>query len=301
MPYPSTPAPVQSVARRPAACAGVLLTAALVLLGALQAPPAAADPGTPRAAAATAHPHGTPRVTAAVLDLDGDTREPLVRGDDTPYDTASIVKLDILAALLLRAQDAGRPLTARERSLAEPMIEHSDNAAANVLWCRIGGAPGLEAANRRLGLRATEGGPGRRWGLTRTTASDQIRLLRAVFDDRAPGGGAPALHPGSRRYIRTLMSRVAPEQTWGVSAASGSATALPGSATALPGSATALKNGWLRRSTTGLWDVNSVGRVTAGGHRYLVAVLSDGSATMDEGVAAVERTARAAVASAARA
>ncbi|GHA75240.1 hypothetical protein GCM10010512_01950 [Streptomyces thermoviolaceus subsp. thermoviolaceus] len=97
------------------------------------------------------------------------------------------------------------------------------------------------------------------------------------------------------------MSRVAPEQTWGVSAASGSATALPGSATALPGSATALKNGWLRRSTTGLWDVNSVGRVTAGGHRYLVAVLSDGSATMDEGVAAVERTARAAAASAARA
>jgi len=286
MSYPS-PAPVQSVARRPVACAGVLLTAALVLLGALQAPPAAADPGTPRAAAATAHPHSAPRVAAAVLDLDGDSREPVVRGDDTPYDTASIVKLDILAALLLHAQDAGRPLTARERALAEPMIEHSDNAAANALWRRIGGAPGLEAANRRLGLRATEGGPGHRWGLTRTTAWDQIRLLRAIFDDPEPGGGTPALHPGSRRYIRTLMSRVAPEQAWGVSAASGSATAL--------------KNGWLRRSTTGLWDVNSVGRITAGGHRYLVAVLSDGSATMDEGVAMVERAAKAAVASAARA
>ncbi|MGW4750279.1 serine hydrolase, partial [Streptomyces sp. NPDC004290] len=95
-----------------------------------------------------------------------------------PYDTASIIKVDIHAALLLQAQDAGRPLDATQQALARAMIEHSDNAAANALWRQIGLAPGLEAANKRLGLTSTKGGPGFLWGLTRTTASDQIRLLR---------------------------------------------------------------------------------------------------------------------------
>ncbi|GAB7058964.1 serine hydrolase [Streptomyces mexicanus] len=296
-----SPATARSATRRPArravACAGVLLASVttLVSLGALHAPPAAAATDTPAAAAPEAaapaapgtRPHsGAARVTAAVLDLDGTDPEPVVRGDDTPYDTASIVKLDILAALLLQAQDAGRHLTAQERALAAPMIQHSDNAAANILWREIGLAPGLEAANKRLGLTATQGGPGGKWGLTRTTASDQIRLLRAVFDDgRTPQSGTAALTDASRGYIRTLMSRVAADQSWGVSAASGSGAAL--------------KNGWLQRNTTDLWDVNSVGRITAGGHRYLVAVLSDGSATMDQGVSLVEKTAKAAVAAAA--
>ncbi|WP_159672972.1 serine hydrolase [Streptomyces mexicanus] len=299
-----SPVTVRSATRRPArraaACAGVLLASVttLVSLGALHAPPAAAATDTPAAAEAHtpeaaspaapgAQPHsGAARVAAAVLDLDGTDPEPVVRGDDTPYDTASIVKLDILAALLLQAQDAGRHLTAQERALAAPMIQHSDNAAANTLWREIGLAPGLEAANKRLGLTATKGGPGGKWGLTRTTASDQIRLLRAVFDDGlTPQSGTAALTEASRGYIRTLMSRVAADQSWGVSAASGSGAAL--------------KNGWLQRNTTDLWDVNSVGRITAGGHRYLVAVLSDGSATMGQGVSLVEKTAKAAVASAA--
>lgn len=228
---------------------------------------------------------GKARVTAAVLDLDGTGRTPAVYGDDAPYDTASIIKVDILASVLLQVQDSGKALTAKERAQAEAMIEHSDNAAANSLWRRIGLAPGLKAANKRLGLTATQGGPDVRWGLTRTTASDQIRLLRAVFDTGpAPkAGSAPALGDTSRGYIRTLMSRIADEQSWGVSAAAGSEWAL--------------KNGWLQRNTTGLWDVNSVGRITTGGHHYLVAVLSDGNTSMKNGVALVERAARAAVTS----
>ncbi|MGW2638190.1 serine hydrolase [Streptomyces sp. NPDC001348] len=242
------------------------------------------DPAT-AAFLARVRPHGEERVTAAVLDLDGGDGRPVVYGDDTPFDTASIVKVDILAAALLEAQDAGRDLTARERAEAELMIEHSDNAAANTLWRRIGLAPGLAAANKRFGLTSTEGGSGPRWGLTRTTASDQIRLLRAVFaPDRAPGSASSALDEESRAYLRTLMSRISTEQAWGVSAA---------------GSGWALKNGWLQRATTGLWDVDSIGRITTGGHRYLVAVLSDGSTTMRDGVSLAERAAQAAVSSAA--
>ncbi|MFI5880771.1 serine hydrolase [Streptomyces sp. NPDC051554] len=227
------------------------------------------------------------RVTTAVLDLDHPARAAQVRGKDVPYDTASIVKVDILSALLVQAQDAGRGLTKQERTLAEAMIEHSDNDAANALWREIGLAPGLEAVNKRLGLSSTVGGAGGLWGLTRTTVSDQIRLLSAVFAD---GGTSSASGSGlttaSQGYIRTLMTRIAAGQSWGVSAASDT------------GAGWALKNGWLERSTTGLWDINSVGRVTSGTHHYLVAVLSDGNATMAGGIAAVESAARTAVTSA---
>ncbi|MEV5876374.1 serine hydrolase [Streptomyces sp. NPDC052101] len=250
---------------------GVLLASVAALLSAGTVHPA------PAAAAA-------PHATAAVLDLDGDGRTPVVHGADSAYDTASIVKVDILAALLLKAQDTGRQLTAEERGHAEPMIERSDNTAADALWREIGRAPGLAATNKRLGLTSTTGGPDGRWGLTRTTASDQIRLLRAVFDGATTEeSGSTALTAQSRSYIRTLMGRVVPEQTWGVSAVGAS------------GSPRALKNGWLQRNTSGLWDVNSVGRVTVKGHRYLVAVLSNGSTSMNDGVSLVERTARQAV------
>jgi hypothetical protein len=208
-----------------------------------------------------------------------------VRGKDVPYDTASIIKVDILATLLLQAQDAGRGLTQQERTEAEAMIERSDNDAATALWRRIGLASGLEAANKRLGLSSTVGGTGGMWGLTRTTASDQIRLLSAVFADGGTSSeSGSALGTTSRNYIRTLMTRIAAGQSWGVSAASDSGWAL--------------KNGWLQRSTTGLWDINSVGQVTSGTHHYLVAVLSDGNASMAGGIATVEQAARTAVTSA---
>lgn len=195
---------------------------------------------------------------------------------DGLFDTASIVKVDILAALLLQAQDAGRRLTVQEKTHAAAMIENSDNDSASALWRGIGGAEGLDAANRRLGLTDTVGGEGPLWGLTRTTAADQLTLLRQVFGDDS------RLSDTSRTYLRDLMGRIAEGQDWGVSAAA-------------DGSAWALKNGWLPRSTTGLWDVNSIGRVTVGGAGYLVAVLSDGNATREQGISLVEATARAAV------
>jgi hypothetical protein len=183
--------------------------------------------------------------------------------------------VDILAALLLRAQDAGRWLDAREHTLAEAMITNSDNDSATALWQTIGAAEGLNAANRRLGLESTTGGENFTWGLTRTTAADQVALLKAVFDEKSP------LHRDSRAYVQGLMARIAAGQDWGVSAAD---------------AGSALKNGWLPRSATGLWDINSIGRVSSGGHSLLVAVLSDGHATKAAGVALVEKAAQAAVA-----
>jgi hypothetical protein len=78
------------------------------------------------------------------------------------------------------------------------------------------------------------------------------------------------------------MGRIAADQHWGVSAAA-------------DGSQWALKNGWLARSTTGLWDVNSIGRVTVDGRDCLVAVLSNGNSTKAKGISLVEAVAKAAV------
>ncbi|MEU6531424.1 serine hydrolase [Streptomyces sp. NPDC046928] len=213
------------------------------------------------------------RLSVGVLDLASGESATYGKG---AFDTASVVKVDILCALLLRAQDAGRGLTAAERADAAAMIEHSDNASASRLWRAIGGAAGLDAANGRFGLTGTEGGDGMLWGLTRTTAADQLRLLRQVFGEDSELGA------GSRAYVRALMGRIAEGQRWGVSAAA-------------DGSGWALKNGWLPRTATGLWDVNSVGRVTAGGRELLVAVLSDRHTTQARGISVVEAAAVAAV------
>lgn len=61
------------------------------------------------------------------------------------------------------------------------------------------------------------------------------------------------------------------------------------------GTGWALKNGWMPRTATGLWDVNSIGRVSVGGRVLLIAVLSAGHATKEAGIAVVEAAARAAV------
>ncbi|MFF7136492.1 beta-lactamase class A [Streptomyces sp. SAI-126] len=216
---------------------------------------------------------GEQKVSAAVLDPgSGDSA---VHGDGA-FDTASIVKVDILAALLLRHQEAGTRLSAQEKAYATTMIENSDNASASALWDVIGRAAGLDAANAKLGLTGTEGGDGALWGLTQTTAADQLTLLQQVFGDDSELSGA------SRSYLQGLMGQVEADQRWGVSAAGDR-------------SGWALKNGWLPRSTTGLWDVNSIGRVTVDGHAYLVAVLSNGSSTQAKGISLVEAAAKAAV------
>lgn len=213
-------------------------------------------------------------VSVAVFDLD--SGEGAAYGEGA-FDTASIVKVDILATLLLQAQDADRHLTAAEKTYATEMITNSDNASASALWDIIGQADGLDAANERFGLTGTSGGDGALWGLTQTTAADQLTLLQQVFGDDSE------LSEASRTYLQGLMGEIAADQHWGVSAAA-------------DGTQWALKNGWLARSSTGLWDINSIGRVTVDGDQYLVAALSNGNTTKAKGISVVEAAAKAAVA-----
>ncbi|MGW3850024.1 serine hydrolase [Streptomyces fagopyri] len=222
---------------------------------------------------------GSDKMSVALLDTE--SGKWATYGGDV-FDTASIVKVDILSTLLLQAQDARRKLTTHERDLATDMIENSDNDATSTLWTGIGEATGLDSANKRLGLKETTGAEGTAWGLTRTTAVDQVRLLAAVFGEKSP------LDTASRTYIQQLMYHIAPDQDWGVSAA------------ADPGRPTALKNGWLQRSQTHLWDVNSIGRVETNGRVLYAAVLMNGCSTEEVGIRFVEQAARSAATAFAR-
>ncbi|MEU5881296.1 serine hydrolase [Spirillospora sp. NPDC047279] len=212
------------------------------------------------------------RLSVAIKDLATGVSYSYAKGVRTA--TASVVKVDILVALLLQAQRDDRALTASERSLAARMIRQSDNAAATALWNTIGGGPALDRANRRLGLRQTTAGPGAAWGSTTTGAADQVRLLTALTSKKSP------LTAAHRAYVLRLMGGVVDEQAWGVSAAAGD------------GDTVALKNGWLpRRVDGGAWTVTSMGRITGDAHDYLIAVVSAGHPSLSAGVTTVEHAA----------
>ncbi|WP_405003611.1 class A beta-lactamase-related serine hydrolase [Kitasatospora purpeofusca] len=238
------------------------------------APTGAASTGAAAAALHSAVDRAEGAVSVAVTDL-GTGQSLSYGGPGHGFATASIVKLDILAALLLRTQDLGSTPTAAQRDLATTMIENSDNDSATGLWDEIGADTGLDAANARFGLTATEAGQGGYWGLTSTTADDQLRLLRQVFTDDS------LLSAASRAYIQELLDQVEDDQRWGVGAAASNG-------------GYEVKNGWLPRDTDGLWVINSIGRVERDGHELLIAVVSDGNATDTDGMDLVESVARAA-------
>jgi hypothetical protein len=212
----------------------------------------------------------------AVEVLNVDTGATASYGDGA-FDTASVVKVDILAALLHQAQQDGRSLTATEMSLAAAMIERSDNTSATTLFNAVGGEEGLEAFNAVIGLTDTDVGSNGYWGLTQTTTVDQIRLLKVVF------GTDSVLTSESQAYLTSLMSNVVDSQNFGVSAAADDVDDV------------ALKVGYLQRSSTGLWDVNSIGEIEVGGDTYLIAVLSEDNSSYETGVALVDDVAREAV------
>lgn len=189
-------------------------------------------------------------------------------GGADEYDTASIVKVDILSTLLYQAQQQGGQLSATEQELATTMIENSDNDAASDLYYDAGASSGIDAANQEFGLTETTVGTDGYWGLTTTTVDDQVRLLRLVFTTPSE------LSSQSQQYIQDLMANVESDQQWGVPAAADSGTTFE------------VKNGWLPNPT--LWEINSIGQVTHGGQRMLIAVLSSDNETEDGGISLVQ-------------
>lgn len=206
-------------------------------------------------------------ITAEVEDLTDGCRYRL--HPERLQTTASVIKVTIMAAVLLRAQDEDRAVSEQERAQIVPMIRTSDNPTASSLWVSLGGSEGVQAVVDRFGLADTAA-VSPRWGASLTSASDQVDLLRQVLL-----GGGP-LDEAGRADARAFLLDVAPEQRWGVTAGVPPTWEVP------------LKNGFYPSRGWG-WRINSVGLVEGPtGPRWVVAILTDGWATEAAGIEAAE-------------
>ncbi|WP_051325245.1 serine hydrolase [Glycomyces tenuis] len=190
---------------------------------------------------------------------------------DEQHDTASIVKVEILGMLLLEYESVDEipdwALTA-----AEKMIKESDNEATNdILFGLLDGHATMREAHEVFGLTGTEPGEGERWGLTQTTAVDQLTMLEgALFEG--------VLNTEQIELARELMGDLDDSQDWGVVAG------------AEDGEAVWMKNGWdTRDDLGGEWAVNSIGVIGGDGEEpIMLSILTGGSASEEEGIALVE-------------
>jgi Beta-lactamase enzyme family len=234
------------------------------------------DPLGPAAASYVSTRTGT--VLAAVYDLG--TKQTWHLGTGKPQAEASVVKLDVLETLLAERGDSSPAgLSASDRSLAEQMIEDSDNDAATSLWYEAGGAAKIRSFNAAAGLTRTSpspcvvcpGFPWPGWGLTTTVPTDQIALLRELVDS------GTLLTSAERGYALSLMEHVTLSQRWGVSGG------VPAHVTV------ALKNGWLPLNAADTdWQINSVGWVSGSGRNYLIAVFTTGNPTEQYGIDTID-------------
>ncbi len=220
-------------------------------------------------------------VTAALYDKN--TNQTWVYHPGVLEYTASIVKVEIMGTALWEAQSSGGQLPAAEAELMVPMIEESDNDSASALLSDVGGTSKIGQFDRLAGLTDTTpagtypmipgspapGWPG--WGLTTTTAKDQVILVKHFAYHNS------LLTDAQRHYGLGLMEQVVDGQNWGVSYG-----------LTEPGTTVALKNGWIPfpeplQYTAALWQINSIGWIHGHGRNYVLAVLTRNNPTMQYG------------------
>jgi beta-lactamase class A len=200
--------------------------------------------------------------TAAVLDVS--TGQTWTYNPGEAQDTASIVKVDIMATLMAQETAKGETIPADQLPVLTSMIEVSDNDSATSLWNSAGGPSAIGAFDRSIGMVDTTPStclvcagfqwPG--WGLTTTTATDQLTLLKTLLFPSS------SISAADRAEATTLLENITPSEDWGISGGVPSGVTI------------ALKNGWVPVSD-GTWQINSIGWVDGAGRNYLVAVLTD--------------------------
>ncbi|WP_431775390.1 serine hydrolase [Streptomyces cucumeris] len=211
--------------------------------------------------------------TTAVSLHDRTTNTTCTFDADRKFDSASTVKVTVLATLLWDVQKDDRALTQEEQDHATAMITKSDNDATTALWKQLG-TDKINGFLQAAGMTNTTLDSEGHWGLTQITANDEEKLLQLVTHAN------PVLSEDSRAYILKLTGEVIPSQRWGTPAGAPSDAQVH------------VKNGWLERAANG-WRVHSLGAFTGGDHDYTVTVLSQDNATMDDGITTIEAIARA--------
>jgi hypothetical protein len=177
------------------------------------------------------------------------------------FQTASVIKVMMLAAYLQRLSAGHRALEGHDRALLYPMIHESSNAAASSVL-GIVGERSIERVAREAGMRDYAPGVGW-WAFSQTSAADQAQLLWRL------GELVPHRLYG---YARSLMSTIEPQQSWGFPPV------------ARPRWQVFFKTGAL--PSRGLF--HEVARLERGGIAFSVAVLTDHDPSMGYGEQTIE-------------
>jgi hypothetical protein len=211
------------------------------------------------------------RVTAHVHDHRTDCTYELRPG--LQITTASVIKAQVLAGVLLDAQDRGAAVSGADEDRIELMMHYSHNSPpTSNLYVSVGGAAGMERLDGRFGIVGTAHTG--RYGATVSTAADRTRLAEQLLI-----GGGP-LDDGGVADAWEWMSGVSVAQSWGLSAG-------------LPADHEfALKNGFYPMSGRG-WRLGTTGAVrTPDGGHYAMTIMTDGNGDEASGIELVEAVAR---------
>ncbi len=206
--------------------------------------------------------HREGKVSFAVVDESGE-----LRGDhlDRVHDSASVVKVMFMVALLRQRGVRDDALTRSEKHLIGPMIKRSDNAAATSVYNRVG-----ESALYRLaddaGLNSFTTQP--LWGLSTITAGEQARFTYAL--ERY----IPRRHRG---YAMNLLARIVGPQRWGIPPVAPAGWKLH------------FKGGW---SGAPSWRVNQVMLLRRPPRRLSLAILTREQPSKGYGERSIEGVAR---------
>ncbi len=180
-----------------------------------------------------------------------------------PFLTASVVKLQIMAGVLLTLQDADQPVSYYLDGRLNNMIGASDNVASDDLVAWLGGLGQLQVIGERFDLADTDNLWAGDWGSTLTTATDQTKLMTELLVRGGP------LSSASRTIARSYLNGVQDDQRWGVGSVSGD------------GVSALVKNGWWYNEpgdngVAYAWRLNSVGLIeSADGRAWSVAILGN--------------------------
>ena len=196
-------------------------------------------------------------------EFEGDVTSPLL----------SVAKVPIMMMVLDKAIEDGRELSVAETKLLSLMIRLSDNDAAYSLWYSMGGAEAMVALFESLGLGSIATYPDS-WGSTLASPLQMASLLAMIVQ-------GDVLDDVSRATAMDFLSSVDPSQDWGaLSGTDGLATE------------TGIKNGWYPEQSG--WSLNSLAYVAPDdGAAYAIAIFTQGSTIMSDGIAMIEEIARA--------
>jgi beta-lactamase family protein len=189
--------------------------------------------------------------------------------------TGSVVKAMLLVAYLRRLDAMGQHyVDSSSNNILYPMIHVSDNNAATQCWDIVGNT-GLYEVAHAAGMTHfsvdTSATWGSEWGAALLTAHDQAKFFFEM-DSLIPKEFVG--------YARNLLSHIAGYESWGI----------PAIARPL-GYDVFFKAGW--RPSPDTFLVHQIARLEKDGHKFSLAIMTDGDPDMGYGIDTIQGTTRA--------